>query len=81
MACWYFAIVLCFSEYSRLASHMPQWAFRRWSDSCVIQNHQLLGGKCCGHLTAFKTGYLLTKITWLNSMQIPLQRLQVYCLM
>ena len=27
----------------------------------------MLGGKGCGHLTAFKTGYLLTKITWLNS--------------
>ena len=39
MACWYFNIVLCFSEYSRLASHMVQWAFWRWSDSCVIQNH------------------------------------------
>ena len=39
MACWYFAIVLCFSEYSRLAGHMVQWVFLRWSDSCVIQNH------------------------------------------
>ena len=39
MACWYFAVVLCFSEFLRLASHMPQWAFRRCSDSCVIQNH------------------------------------------
>ena len=38
MTCWYFNIVLCFSEYSRLASHMVQWAFWIWSDSCVIQN-------------------------------------------
>ena len=43
MACWYFNIVLCFSEYSRLASHMVQWAFWRWSDSCVIQNHHAAG--------------------------------------
>ena len=39
----------------------------------------VLGGKDCGHFTVFKTGYLLTKITWLNSKWISLQRLQVYC--
>ena len=38
----------------------------------------IIAHPCCGQLTAVKIGYLLTKVTWLNSEWISLQRLQVF---